>query len=55
MLEALERRDLLKLAFDCRKSGLSARQTRRRMRNSIGAFTGDNRLRCAVNHVFDTA
>ncbi|WP_299151640.1 hypothetical protein [uncultured Tateyamaria sp.] len=53
MFDALERRYLLKLAFECRRKGLSARQTRITMRNSIGAFTGDNRVRCAVRNVFD--
>ncbi|WP_299298255.1 hypothetical protein [uncultured Tateyamaria sp.] len=53
MFDALERRYLLKLAFDCRRKGFTARETRAVMRNSIGAFTGDNRLRCAVRHVFD--
>ncbi|WP_415404613.1 hypothetical protein [Tateyamaria sp. SN3-11] len=52
MFEQTERRYLLKLAFDCRRKGLSAQETRTLMRNSIGAFTGDNRLRCAVRHVF---
>ncbi|MEO0401992.1 MAG: hypothetical protein AAF214_06420 [Pseudomonadota bacterium] len=53
MFDALERRYLLKLAFECRQKGLGPRETRQTMRNSIGAFTGDNRLRCAVRHVFD--
>ncbi|MEL6619748.1 MAG: hypothetical protein AAFP16_12780 [Pseudomonadota bacterium] len=53
MFDRLERRYLLKLAHDCRRRGLSAAQTRKTMRASIGAFTGDNRLRCAVRHVFD--
>ena len=52
MFDALERRYLLQLAFDCRKKGLSAAETRKVMRQSIGAFSGDNRLRCAVSHVF---
>ncbi|WP_415919373.1 hypothetical protein [Tateyamaria sp. SN6-1] len=53
MFDALERRYLLKLAFDCRRQGMTARQTRKVMRANIGAFTGDNRLICAVQHVFD--
>lgn len=53
MFETLERRYLLNLAFDCHRQGLSAQETRRKMRDSIGAFTGDNRLRCAVRHVFE--
>ncbi|MEM9872144.1 MAG: hypothetical protein AAF822_12885 [Pseudomonadota bacterium] len=53
MFDALERRYLLQLAHTCRRKGLSAADTRRIMRNSIGAFTGDNRLSCAVRHVFD--
>jgi len=53
MFDALERRYLLKLAFDCRRKGLSAAETRKVMRRNIGYFTGDNRLGCAVRHVFD--
>ena len=53
MLEKMERRYLLNLAYDCHQKGLSARATRKIMRNSIGAFTNDNRLRCAVRHVFE--
>ena len=53
MFDTLERRYLLKLAFDCRRKGLSAAETRKIMRRNIGHFTGDNRLSCAVRHVFD--
>jgi len=53
MFDALERRYLLKLAFDYRRKGLSAAETRKIMRRNIGAFTGDNRLICAVRHVFE--
>lgn len=53
MFDTLERRYLLQLAFDCRRKGLNAADTRKIMRRSIGAFTGDNRLNCAVRHVFD--
>ncbi len=53
MFDTLERRYLLKLAFDCRRKGLTPGDTRRIMRQSIGDFTSDNRLRCAVRHVFD--
>ncbi|MEM6372035.1 MAG: hypothetical protein AAF727_04560 [Pseudomonadota bacterium] len=52
MFEKMERRYLLNLAYDCHKRGLNAHETRRIMRDSIGAFTNDNRLRCAVRHVF---
>ncbi|MEL6452287.1 MAG: hypothetical protein AAFQ19_13595 [Pseudomonadota bacterium] len=52
MFDALERRYLLKLAFTCRRKGLSAADTRKIMRHEIGNFTGDNRLTCAVRHVF---
>ena len=52
MFEQTERRYLLKLAFQCRRKGLNAQETRAVMRNSSGAFTGDNRLRCAVRLVF---
>ena len=53
MFDTLERRYLLHLAHKCRREGLSAADTRKIMRSSIGAFTGDNRLSCAVRHVFD--
>lgn len=53
MFDTLERRYLLKLAFDCRQNGLSAAETRKVMRRKIGFFTGDNRLNCAVRHVFE--
>ncbi|GGX41702.1 hypothetical protein GCM10007385_06580 [Tateyamaria omphalii] len=52
MFDALERRYLLKLAFDCHRKGLSAAETRKIMRRNIGHFTGDNRLTCAIRHVF---
>ena len=52
MFDALERRYLLKLAHQCRRQGLSAVETRKIMRHNIGHFTGDNRLNCAVRHVF---
>ncbi|WP_157598833.1 hypothetical protein [Tateyamaria omphalii] len=52
MFDALERRYLLKLAHQCRRQGLSAGETRKIMRRNIGYFTGDNRLTCAVRHVF---
>ena len=52
MFDTLERRYLLQLAHKCRSEGLSAADTRKIMRRSIGAFTGDNRLACAVRHVF---
>lgn len=53
MFEKMERRYLLNLAYDCYRKGLSALETRKIMRDSIGAFTSDNRLRCAVQHVFE--
>ena len=53
MFDALERRYLLTLAHRCRRAGLSAQDTRKIMRNEIGAFTGEGRLRCAVTHVFE--
>ncbi|WP_299727640.1 hypothetical protein [uncultured Tateyamaria sp.] len=52
MLDETERRYLLNLAYACHQKGLSAPETRRVMRDSIGAITNDNRLRCAVRHVF---
>ena len=54
MFDALERRYLLKLALECRRNGLDAAETRHRISARIGAMTGDNRLRCAIRHVFDT-
>ncbi|MEL6464193.1 MAG: hypothetical protein AAFQ58_04415 [Pseudomonadota bacterium] len=53
MFDTLERRYLLRLAVECRRKGLSAAETRKVMRRSIGYFTGDNRLNCAVRHVFE--
>ncbi len=54
MFEETERRYLLNLAYACHQKGLSAPETRKIMRGQIGAFTNDNRLRCAVRHVFDS-
>jgi hypothetical protein len=53
MLEKMERRHLLKLAYNRHQKGLSARATRKIMRSFIGAFINDNRLRCAERHVFE--
>ena len=54
MFDRLERRYLLKLALDCRRKGLSAAETRKTMRDSIGAIASPGRMRCAIRHAFGT-
>lgn len=54
MLDTLERRCLLALALDCRRRGLDATETNRRMRQRLGAMINPGRRHCAIRHFFAT-
>ena len=53
MFDTLERRYLIGLAEEFKCSGLTRRETEKRIHADDGQFCTANRIRCAVRFVYD--